>query len=325
MVHVDCLLAYVLKNRVDFLRNRFPAVLNEPLRKDLWTKFEEIFKNYEPTQEEIDAYANATTSMPTPNEQAALRFFEENKEEMLIGEDPNINNGNVSVLWPQRFPIEKLMIIKTSVGSKAWATEYQNTAVDEAGRIFTPEKYRRHNIEYFNPNEYDIYASCDWAMGKHSHKGDFSVFLLLAKHKKTKKLYLVDYHASRIPPNDFMNVICDMTLKYEPILITSETNFAQEYMTNELKTRLQLLGYPGFTRVKGIAQRQKKELRIEVAAATLEKGDLILNNHCSDLEEEMNTFPNGSHDDRLDALSLCIKSTEQSKASFRSTPDWLLK
>ncbi|MGM0846902.1 MAG: phage terminase large subunit [Bacillota bacterium] len=323
MVHISCLLAYVLQNRVDFLRNRFPAILNEPKRKDLWAKFEEIFKNYEPSKEEIEKFAKATEQMPSPNERAALRFFDANKEEMLIGEDPDKTDGRVESIWPSRFPTEKLMLIKLSVGSKAWATEYQNTAVDEENRIFNSQDYRRHNVEHFSKREYELFGYVDWALGGLSGKsesGDSSVYTILAKHKITKKLYLVEQFGARMKPNDFMDIIVEMTMKYIPTIIGAESNFGQEYMNSELKARLQAAGYPAYTRMKGIHQKQKKELRIELLQPQLEKGDLVLNNHCSALENEMETYPASANDDFLDSLAGCVKISDYSMATFKQKP-----
>lgn len=324
MVHVDSLLSYVLRERFDFIRNKFPAILNPPKREDLWQRFENIYKKYDPSDKELEEYANATTKMPTPNERAALSFFEANKEEMLIGQDPTRNNGQVEVLWEQRFPIEKLWIIKLSVGSKAWGTEYMNNPIDTENAIFQVGSYPRHS---FDPNyfikspDYDVYFGVDWSLGK--EKGDRSVCVALAKHKSSSKLYLVEYFAERMKPNLFMDKICDLSLKYQPVLIGTETNMAQEYMSDELRSRLQSRGYPGYTRVKGVHQKQKKELRIELLQPLLEKNTLLLPNGIELLEEEMMAFPNGKHDDILDALSLSVKMSEQTKATFRPTPEWL--
>lgn len=318
LVHFDSLLNYVLRERRDFIKNSFPAIISPPERTDLWAEFERIYKEYEPTDEEIEALLEAEQTgeedaLSTPNAKAALRFYEENKEEMDAGAE---------VLWPARFPLPALMIEKVNIGTKSFNTEFMNNPVDEDSQIFNPERFYYYEPgKAFPHKDYYIGMGLDFAMGK--QKGDYSALVTVARHKATKKTYVVDAVVERLHPDKFLEVIANKVREYQPDIIGAEAQMAQEFFVDKLKEALQFIGYPAHNRVKKIQQRQRKELRIEAMLPDIENGNILFNRNHAILLEHFERYGSRWHDDGPDALNMAIEAAKRPRSNLTTKPSYL--
>ena len=312
IVHVDSLLNYVLNERQDFIKNKFPAILSPPKRMDLWAEFERIYREYKPTEEELQAIEFAAEKKRTPNAEAALRFYNEHKAEM---------DENVEVLWPGRFPIAELMLEKLNLGSKAFNTEFMNNPIDEESQIFKPEQFYYYDHIDFSHRDYGIYMGIDFALGK--ERGDYSAIVTVAKHKATGKIYVVDAYGDRIHPDEFMKVIIEKVRKYQPDRIGAEAQMAQEFFVDHLKRNLQSVGYPAYSRVTKIQQRSRKELRIEAMLPDIENGSIVFHKSHQLLLEQFERYGSNWHDDLPDALEMAISVSKRAKVKIIDKPIWL--
>lgn len=313
LVHVDSLLNYVLNERKDFIKNKFPAIINPPERPDLWAEFERIYKEYEPTPEEIAEIETAEEQMETPNARAALAFYYAHKDEMDAG---------VDVLWPSRFPIHQLIFEKINLGSKAFNTEFMNNPIDEESQIFKPHLFTYHNDDIpFKDGNYHIGMGIDFAMGK--ERGDFSAIVTVARHKATKKIYVIDAYGARIHPDEFMRVIVDKVMQFLPDKIAAESQMAQEFFVDKLKEALRVKGYPSHSRVKKIQQRNRKELRIEALLPDIENGTIVFSRRHALLLEQFERYGSKWHDDLPDALEMSISASKDGRKEVRDKPQWL--
>jgi predicted phage terminase large subunit-like protein len=312
IVHADSLLNYVLNERKDFIKNSFPAIISPPERADLWAEFERIYREYEPTEAELTEMETAEEELPTPNAQAALRFYEANREDMDRG---------VKVLWPSRFPISALMLEKQNFGNKAFNTEYMNNPIDEESQVFKPERFFYYDYREFNTKDYEFYMGIDFAMGK--QRGDYSAIVTVAKNRITKKIYVIDAWGERIHPDQFMRVIVDKVIKYQPEQIAAESQAAQEFFVDQLKGHLQAVGYPATTRVQKIYQRSRKELRIEAMLPDIENGTILFNRSHRLLLEQFERYGSNWHDDVVDANEMAVSVAKKKVAKVIDKPDWL--
>jgi predicted phage terminase large subunit-like protein len=316
LMHFDSLLNYVLNERKDFIKNRFSAIIEWPERMDLWAEFERIYKEYEPTPEELEEMESSQEeggSLNTPNAKAALRFYYEHKDEMDKG---------AKVLWPARFPLPALMIEKINIGSRAFNTEFQNVPIDESSQIFVPERFYYYDDGMkFPHSDYYIGMGVDFSMGK--EKGDYSALITVAQHKVTKKIYVVDAFIERLHPDKYLKVIIEKVAKYQPDVIGSEAQMAQEFFVDKLKEALERIGYPAYNRVKKIQQRQRKELRIEAMLPDIESGKIIFNRNHTRLLEQFERYGSKWFDDGPDALQMAVSVVGKSRARITKKPQWL--
>lgn len=314
LVHFDSLLNYVLQERRDFIKNSFPAIIKPPKRADLWAEFERIYENYVPSDEEIEELMQAESedSMSTPNARAALRFYEENKEEMDEGAE---------VLWPDRFPLPALLIEKANIKTKAFNTEFMNNPIDEESQLFKPDSFSYWSDFTMDHKEYAVYMGVDFAMGK--ERGDFSAIVTIAKHKKTGKIYVIDAYGERIHPDKFLRKIVEKVVEYQPDRIAAESQMAQEFFVDTLKRELVIQGYPAGSRVTKINQRSRKELRIEALMPQIEKGEIEFHRSQKLLLEQFERYGSNWHDDLPDALEMAVSVSKRAKTVIKAKPKYM--
>lgn len=289
-VHYDSLLLYVMKEYTDFTSRLFKALMKFPDRMDLWEECRRIYKNKE--------NPHCVTE--------AEDFYLANKAEM--------DRGAV-VLWEKVKPIWELMTWKWNRGSKAFHTEYQNEPIDEENQVFKPERFfywtDTEPHREFSQVEYDIYFGLDFAMGK--KRGDYSAMVVIAKHRETGVIYVIDTFIERAAPDKFMGVIVDRVLFWQPVGIAAEAQMAQEFFVHKLKQALIEKGYPAKTRVHEIHQRTRKELRIESMLSDIENTAIRFSRRHMTLLEMFEKYGTGYHDDGPDALEMAVSISKKAK------------
>ncbi|WP_367949280.1 phage terminase large subunit [Paenibacillus sp. AK121] len=299
-VHHEALLVNVLYKRSDFKSRVYRAVIEWPERMDLWEACRLVYVDRDNPNRAADAKA----------------LYEMNREEMDRG---------AIVLWPEAQPLWKLMTWKWDNGTKAFNTEYMNNPVDEESMIFNPESFtywdERDKDRDFSTSEYDIYLGIDFAMGK--TRGDYSAVVTIARHKQSGTKYVVDAYGERVKPDEFMRVIVDKTLRYQPTAIAAEAQAAQEFFVQKLKEALRAAGYPAQTRVKEIHQRSRKDLRIEALLPDIESGAIQFSRKHALLLEQFELYGTGSHDDLPDALEMAVSIAKTGRKKLRNKPKWM--
>ncbi|MBS4195339.1 phage terminase large subunit [Bacillus sp. FJAT-49870] len=291
-VHRESLLMNLLHKRSDFKSLIYRAIIEQPRRQDLWEKCRLIY---------IDR--------DNPNRaEDARRFYETNYESM--------NEGS-HVLWPEVQPLWKLMTWKWDNGSLAFNTEYMNNPIDEESMVFNPELFTYYDrpIDYLNGN-YDVSMGVDFALGK--QRGDYSAIVVVAKERSTGVKYVIEAWGDRIKPDEFMKVIVEKVLEYQPTVIAAESQAAQEFFVDELKKALTRVGYPAGTRVKKIYQRSRKELRIEAMLPAIESKELQFNRNHALLLEQFEQYGTGAHDDVIDGLEMAVSAVSESDVVVRT-------
>jgi predicted phage terminase large subunit-like protein len=291
-VHYDSLLMDVLHRRSDFKTKIYRSIISMPERMDLWEQCRMIYQNRE-----------------NPNRQKdAEKFYEQHREEMDRG---------VVVLWPESKPIWALLTWKWDNGSKAFNTEYQNNPIDEESQIFNPDNFDYHggNIDYMS-DAYDVSMGVDFALGR--EKGDYSAITVVARHKESDIIYVIDSWGERVKPTEFIQEIVERVMKYQPTVVAAEAVAAQEFFVDELKKALKAKGYPADTRVKKIYSRTRKELRIEAMLPDIESGRIKFDRSHSLLLEQFERYGQGGHDDAVDSLEMAISAVESNNVVVRT-------
>lgn len=304
-IHHDGLLVHVLKNRRDFKKKIYRAVIEWPERMDLWEKCESIYNDPE-----------------LPDDEAVKRareFYEANKEEMDRG---------AKVIWPEAKGIFELFRFKWDEGSLAFNTELQNNPISKEDMIFDPEKFTYWTdttktddpLVEFPHNKYDIYMGIDFAMGK--QRGDYSAIVTVARNRVSKTVYVIDAWGDRVHPDVFMKIIVDKVKKFQPDRIAAEAQAAQEFFTHKLKEALRAEGYPAATRVHEVKHRQRKNLRIEAMLPDIEAGRIQFSRKHHLLLWQFETYPN-DHDDLPDALAMAWDLAKTAPRTVKRKPAWL--
>ncbi|WP_370458008.1 phage terminase large subunit [Thalassobacillus sp. CUG 92003] len=293
-VHWEALLMQVLHHRSDFESRIYKAIIEHPVRTDLWEQCREIYIDRDNKNRKQDAE----------------QFYHENEDEMLKG---------VKVLWPEVKPILELMEWKWDNGSKAFNTEYMNNPVDEESMIFNPEHFTywdEHQTKSdFTHAGYLFSMGIDFALGK--ERGDYSAIAINAHHREKDIDNVIDTYGERVLPDKFIDDIVEKVLEYQPDIIAAEAQAAQEFFVETLKTRLTAEGYPAHTRVKKVHQRSRKELRIETMLPRIESGAIRFSRKHHLMLEQFERYGQGAHDDVIDAVEMAVSASKANDAVVR--------
>lgn len=290
IVHYDSLLNHVLTKRKDFTSRKFPAILSNAEREDLWDEWRKIYNS-----DDDEAKINAD------------KFYEENKEEMDRG---------AKVLWSEMYSYKYFMEKKEEMGARAFNQEYLGNPVDEESQIFNPEHFAYYYESDLEGKDLKYYASVDLSMGK-SARGDYSAIITLGKQEGSPVCYVIDTYIAKKPPDIIMQEIIKRAHKYQYEALAVESQQFQEWFADKLAEELHATGYPAHTRMKQVKQKMRKELRIESLQPEIVAGRIRFKREHSLLLEMLEMFPNHNHDDGPDALADAYKLTKSGSAAVK--------
>ena len=282
---------------------RFSSVKKESDAYDLWSKWEEMYKDRFNVNRKEDAE----------------KFFEDNKEEMLRGTE---------VLWPEGDPYYDLMVYKITNPS-GFLCEKQNLPVDLTKLLVKEEEL---HFEYFNQNKRVIesidrgvkrkliFGALDPSVGKKSTKGDFSVILTLIRDPDTGYLYVIDIDMKRRSVDDQIDAILKAHQLFGYRIFGVETNAFQYVIAEMLRKKSRELGI--YVPVEEINNYQDKKMRIEGIVPFLKDGTIVFDKHKKNTNktyaaaiEQITTYTGegDEHDDVLDVLEMCFKLAKSPK------------
>src|SRR5690625_7696395 len=87
-----------------------------------------------------------------------------------------------------------------------------------------------HTSKEFSDNEYIISIGVDMALGK--ERGDYSAISVVAKHKENEITYVVDSYGDRIKVDEFIEVVVDNVLEWQPYVVAVESDAAKEFFSD---------------------------------------------------------------------------------------------
>ena len=199
-------------------------------------------------------------------------------------------------LWPEKYDLLVLEQIRRTVGEREWAALYQQRPAPLEGGLFKPDR-----IEVIDAEPAGVQWVRGWDLGATASGGDPTAGGKLGKmpdgrfviaHMVREQLSAEDVVATlkAVASQDGRPV--EVHLPQDP----GQAGKAQvQYLTRELA---------GYT-VKSSPETGSKELRAEPLAAQVNVGNVLMvrGPWNAALLDEMRVFPNGTHDDQVDALS----------------------
>ena len=283
LVHGNGLLPDIL-TRIDYESRKYAAIVQEPDNMELWMHYCEILDDK--TDEEREAKADA--------------FYEENREEMDKG---------WKTLW-SRWTYSALMKKKSTLGTKAFNSEYMNIAYDPDSQIFNED-----NIIFFDDRDLidqwgrkiplDVYGFWDLAVGKGNKRDDYNAVVIIGRDKLTGVMYVLDAWSAKVPAHKALAVAEQKIAEWQPRLFGVETIQMQYEFYRQLQENIMKHGLYA-TRLKACNPKAKKEDRIQILEPLFETGYLRLKRSQRLLLEQLLVFPQGEHDDLPDALASAV-------------------
>jgi predicted phage terminase large subunit-like protein len=212
-------------------------------------------------------------------------------------------------LWKNRFSVEKLRQLQSGMTSHVAAGQYQQRPTAREGGLFKrawfdnkvrvlPEASLEHMVR-----AWDLAAT---EAGGYNDP-DYTVGLLMARDPNTSIIYIADVIRGRWSPAKLWSQIETAALvdgTTVKIRIPQDPGNAGKFQAHHFATQLQ--GY----RIDIEREQGDKEYRADPFAAQCEIGNVrLVEGPWNDrFIEELCAFPNGAHDDQVDAVSAAFRT-----------------
>ncbi len=290
ILHHASLLAQLVDARLQpgWKGRTYKAVIEFSSRADLWEHWSSIYHG----RIEHEGHAG---------EDAALAYFEANREAMLDG---------TQVLWPELDDYYRLMVMRESEGRASFQAEKQNEPLDPeqclfAGQVFRywEDDYRdeQHLMESVRPGH--IIGACDPSLG--TKQGDFSAIIILYRDRKAKVSYVLAADIKRRSPDETIHRIVHYAQRYRFENFAVEANHFQQVMIDNLKEKARQSNVR--LKIKSVTSRTNKRTRIASLEPEIAQGHLRFHRTQQLLLDQLKQFPVGKHDDGPDALEMAVE------------------
>ena len=201
-------------------------------------------------------------------------------------------------LWPEKYPLPELERIRTAIGGRAWASMYQQRPAAAEGVIFKRDWWQ------FFPQPLtvkldQIVHSWDTAF-KTGTENDFSVCTTWGV--AGDGYYLLHLWRDRVEFPELKRVFATLAERWNPNAILVEDKASGQSLIQELKNSTALPLIP-------VNVDRDKQTRAQAVTPLIEAGKVFLPQSApwvSDFVEEMASFPNGVHDDVVDATTQAL-------------------
>lgn len=199
-------------------------------------------------------------------------------------------------LWPERFPVAALELIRASVGSRAWDALYQGRPSPEDGGLFRRQWWRFWRER---PEVDEVLTSWDCAF-KSTASSDFVVGQVWGRRGAER--YLLDQVRGRWGFTETVQAIRGLASRWpQARLHLVEDKANGPAVIDTLRREI-----PGLIPVE---PRGGKEARAHAVSPQVEAGQIYLPHGTPwlpDFLEEVAAFPTGANDDQVDAMTQAL-------------------
>lgn len=212
------------------------------------------------------------------------------------------------VLHPAFESEEQLAITRATIGEYNFAGQYQQAPAPLGGGLVKEAWFPRYRAGDL-PERFDqIVCSWDTAV-KATQLADFSACTVWGV--KDKRAYLLHVYRKKVEYPELKRAVIELASEYRATAILIEDKASGQQLVQELQ-------HMGVSTAKAIKPEGDKILRLNAQTAAMENGKVLLPERAHWLAEylhELTTFPNGKHDDQVDATSQALKFVSVGKST----------
>lgn len=217
-----------------------------------------------------------------------------------VVELPAINEAG-EALWPEAYDLEALERIRRNTFPRDWSALYLQNPVVENGDYFQRE-WLKPVAQLPDRATMKTYVGCDFAVT--SGGGDFSVICVVGLDPEGR-MFLVDLWRKQASSDVWVETLCDMIMRWKPQAIAQETGQIRSGIGPFLTRRMRERGSYAYMEV--FPTKHDKAIRAQSIRARMALDGLHYSVNAPwfpTLQSELLAFPNGKHDDIVDALGL---------------------
>lgn len=286
ILHYDSLLSKVLVNP-EYHSKKYRGVISYAENNKLWEAWELIYSDLSNEEREKDA----------------RDFFESNEDEMLRGAE---------VLWEEKNPYYKLMVMKLSEGEASFNSEIQNDPVDPDSCDFQEEWfdfYEDSEID-FSENKFIFIGANDPSLGKNK-RSDTSSIIILAKDVVTGYFYVVEASVEKRKPDVIIDDAIEISKRIKrdykkPIYkFGVEVVQFQQFFKDVLVEKSREAGE--YLPIEEIQSTLNKDLRIKSLQPFVKNKYIKFSSKHKTLLKQMYEYPMGKNDDGPDGLEMALR------------------
>ncbi len=217
----------------------------------------------------------------------------------------NENSKNEIALWPEWYPLSELHAIKEDMTDKRWwHALYQGSPSPEDGEFFKKSMFKTYRNSERPPKEkLRHYCSMDLALTKDT-KNDKTCFITVGVDSDGV-IWVLDVIWERRVADDMMEEIIAEMLIHSPMICWGEKGQIAKAIGPFMHTRMKELEcWTIIDEVKSSLDKQAKSRSIR---GRMNMGMVRFPEEASwwpEAQQEMLKFPNGKHDDFVDAMGL---------------------
>ena len=210
--------------------------------------------------------------------------------------DDALGRDEGCALWPQKYPVEVLEQIRATIGQRDFVSLYQQRPAPLEGAMFRRDWIARGSAPKSGTK---IAMGVDLALSTKT-SADYTALVVMARDE-FGKLYVLDAARERVDFPGALKLIRLMADKWHPQQIAVEQVAYQAVVVQELLRNTTLP-------IKGVTPDRDKVTRAQPLALRYEQGLVFHEQLPSWFEDELLSFPNGMHDDSVDALVYAYQS-----------------
>lgn len=237
-------------------------------------------------------------------------------------------------LHAERYDIDALERIKRAVGPRDWQALYQQNPTPDEGDYFNKSMFQWYGAQDIpDYSELNFYTAWDLAIGE-KEQNDYSVGITVGvdKHDRT---FVVDIQRGHWGPLELTDKILQVYKTWRSAITGIERGHIEMTLRPFLEKRIREERLTSFYIEELNPGKRDKIARARSIQGRMQQGLVFFRKHCNataQLVAEMMRFPNGVHDDGVDAmawigqmLSLLVRPREQAPKPKKSWKDKLDK